>query len=175
MLDIIKAQEADFENVRAFYFSLIEEMADSPFLPGWEAEVYPTSEEIRHAIESGWLYMGMLDGQMAAGMVLNSAATDGYNQVKWIVDAQPEDAMVVHLLGVHPRFTSRGLAKEMTRAAVEIARQAGKKSVRLDVMKGNLPASRVYESVGFQHLETLPLFYEDTGWTDFLMYEYPLV
>lgn len=175
MLDIVQAQPSDFKTVRNFYFSLIEEMRDSAFLPGWQAEVYPTSDEICRAIDNGWLYMGMLDGEMAAGMVVNNLPTDGYEQVKWIVDAEFGEASVVHLLGVHPRFARRGFAKEMARGAVELARKAGKKSVRLDVLSGNIPASRAYESVGFQHLETIPLYYADTGWADFLMYEYPLV
>lgn len=45
------------------------------------------------------------------------------------------------------------------------------KAIRLDVLGGNIPASKLYESMGFKYIETLKLFYEDTGLTDFLLYE----
>ena len=174
MLEIRKARTDEFEAVRTFYFSLCDEMADSPYLPGWEKEVYPTSQEIRQALETQELYIGLLDGEIAAGMVLNNECPEGYDAVSWALDAQGAEIMVVHLLGVHPRFAGRGFAKEMTRWAVGLARQSECATVRLDVMTNNLPAMRVYESVGFQYRETVQLYYEDTGWTDFKMYEYPL-
>ena len=174
MLTVRKARPDEFQAVRAFYFSLCEELADSPYLPGWEPEVYPTSEELQHALDAQELYIGLLGEEIAAGMILNSECPEGYDAVNWAIDAQGEEIMVVHLLGVHPRFSGRGLAKEMTREALRLAREAGCTTVRLDVMTNNLPAMHVYESVGFQYLETIQLYYEDTGWTDFRMYEHVL-
>ena len=174
MLEIRKARVDEFDDVRDFYFSLCEEMSDSPFLPGWEAEVYPTSDELRHALDVQELYIGLLDDEIAAGMILNHECPEGYDTVNWAVAAQGKEIMVVHLLGVHPRFAGRGFAKEMTREAVRLAREAGCTTVRLDVMTNNLPAMHVYESVGFQYRETVQLYYEDTGWTDFKMYEFAL-
>ena len=46
--------------------------------------------------------------------------------------------------------------------------------MRLDVLEGNVPAERLYEGFGFRYLATMPMFYEDTGWTNYELYEYPL-
>ncbi len=48
------------------------------------------------------------------------------------------------------------------------------KAIRLDVLKGNLPAEKLYSGLGFRYLHTLNMFYEDTGWTDYELYEYTL-
>ena len=45
------------------------------------------------------------------------------------------------------------------------------KAVRLDVLKGNVPAERLYKDMGFRYVDTLQLFYEDTGRVDFDLYE----
>lgn len=46
--------------------------------------------------------------------------------------------------------------------AWSVARDRQQKVIRLDVLKGNLPAKKLY---------TLPMCYEDTGWTDYELYE----
>ena len=48
------------------------------------------------------------------------------------------------------------------------------RAITLALLGGNLPAQRLYEGLGFAYMGTVPLFYEDTGWTDFLLYEYVL-
>ena len=75
------------------------------------------------------------------------------------------------MLGVHSDFAGQGLAKEMVRFAIGTAKTAGMKAIRLDVLKGNVPAERLYEDLGFIYVDTLKLFYEDTGRVDFELYE----
>ena len=48
---------------------------------------------------------------------------------------------------------------------------AGSQALRLDVLGTNLPAQKLYTAMGFQYRTTLKLFYEDTGTTDYLLYE----
>ena len=62
----------------------------------------------------------------------------------------------------------------MMEEAVKIAEDMGLKALRLDVLEGNLPAERLYEKVGFQCAGSLNIFYEDTGWADFNLYEYEI-
>jgi len=57
---------------------------------------------------------------------------------------------------------------------IGLAKERGIKAIRLDVLEGNLPAEKTYTSVGFSFVETLQMFYEDTGWTNFKLYEYDL-
>ena len=43
-----------------------------------------------------------------------------------------------------------------------------------DVLGGNIPAENLYRGLGFQYLATLQMYYENTGWTAFRLYEYVL-
>ena len=60
----------------------------------------------------------------------------------------------------------------MVQFAIDHARRHRQKAIRLDVLKGDLPVARLYAGMGFQYLHTLPMFYEDTGWTDYELFEY---
>lgn len=172
MLTIRKAQEAEYPLVKTFYDSLTDAMADAEFNPGWERDVYPAPDFLRSSIANGELYIGELDGQTAACMVVNHAYNEGYRNIAWSLDVPDEELLVIHALGVHPAFAGHGIAKQMARAAQETARQSAVKTIRLDVLEGNLPAERAYVGVGFRYVDTITMFYEDTGWTAFRLFEY---
>ena len=55
-------------------------------------------------------------------------------------------------------------AKETEYNAV---RACGMKALRLDVLTGNVPAEKLYEGAVFRYVDTVKLFYEDTGRVDF--------
>ena len=50
----------------------------------------------------------------------------------------------------------------------------GKKAVRLDILGTNAGAERLYTGMGFRFVQARTLFYEDTGWTEYRLFEYPL-
>lgn len=79
---------------------------------------------------------------------------------------------MIHVLGVHPAFANRGAAKQMVKKVIDTARENNVKTIRLDVLEGNIPAEKVYRKMGFRYVDTIPMFYEDTGWTDFRLFEY---
>ncbi len=45
------------------------------------------------------------------------------------------------------------------------------KAVRLDILGTNSVAESLYTSCGFQFVQQKIMFYEDTGWTEYKMYE----
>ena len=173
-MEIVQAQIEEFDEVRIFYHTLIDGMRDAEYKPGWKKGIYPSDGELREALEAGWLYTGREDGGIAAAMIVNDRSNEGYRQAQWPTPAGDGETAVIHALGVMPHRGGRGLGKEMVRYAIGLAKQQGKKVVRLDVLNGNLPAERLYMGLGFQYVQTVSMFYEDTGWTDFLLYEYPL-
>ena len=79
--------------------------------------------------------------------------------------------LAAQALGVAPERQGRGLAKQLVRQAIHIARTKRQRALRLDVLGTNLPAQKLYTAMGFQYRTTLKLFYEDTGTTDYLLYE----
>lgn len=165
------AQSGEYEKVRSFYRSLISAMKDAEYEPGWEIDVYPAPAFLQESIAGGALYVGELDGKTAACMVVNQQCNEGYRKIDWPSHADPKECMVIHALGVHPDFAGHGLAKQMVQKAVSLAKDAGMKAVRLDVLGGNLPAEKLYEGQGFRKVQTIPMYYEDTGWTDYEGYE----
>lgn len=44
----------------------------------------------------------------------------------------------------------------------------------LDVLGGNVPAEQLYAGQGFKRRGTVRMFYADTGWMDYGLYEYLL-
>lgn len=107
-------------------------------------------------------------------MVLNHAYNDGYAAVSWAADVPDAQLLVIHALGVHPAFARRGIAQRMVQYAIGTARSQGCRALRLDVLGGNVPAERLYTGQGFARRGTVRMFYDDTGWTDYGLYEYLL-
>ena len=66
--------------------------------------------------------------------------------------------MVIHALGVDPEKAGKGYGRKMVQFAIDTARQNQQKVIRLDVLKGNVPAERLYSGMGFCYLHTLPMF-----------------
>jgi len=170
-MKIIRADASSYEAVRGFYHSLIDEMKSADRIVTWVKDVYPAPEFLKESAERRELYLGIEDGQIAAAMVLNCDANEGYRDASWQVDACEGEAMVIHALGVHPRFGGRGFGAEMTRYAIDVARNAGMKAIRLDVLKGNEPARRIYVSCGFEPIGWVQMYYENTGLADFELFE----
>ena len=168
---IKKASPEEYDTVRSFYHSLIDALEGTKYHPKWQKDIYPAPDDLKSAIEADELYIGRVGDRIAAAMVLNQKCNPEYNDVKWPTELARTEFMVIHMLGVHSDFAGRGLAKEMVRFAVGTAKAAGMKAVRLDVLKGNIPAERLYSSLGFIYVDTIKLYYEDTGRVDFKLYE----
>jgi len=171
MLNIRTANEDEYQAVRALYHSMIRAMQKAEYTSGWEIDIYPAPEYLQEVISKKEMYVGEIDGELVAAMVVNHDFNESYNVFDWPTEAAADEITVIHALGVHPDYFHRGIAKQLVRKAVAIARENNQKVIRLDVLAGNLPAERLYEAEGFRHLHTLPMFYEDTGWTDYELYE----
>ena len=173
-MNIIKAKENQYDSVRCFYHSLIEEMQKSPYDIGWKKDIYPSPEFLRESIAKEELYIGMENGKIIAAMVLNHQCNDGYQKFQWQTEAEKNEITVIHALGIHPAYSGKGHAKSMVKKVFEIAADRHQKAIRLDVLSGNIPAEKLYTRMGFQYMDTLQMYYEDTGWTDYELYEYVL-
>jgi len=73
----------------------------------------------------------------------------------WAKIENPDDG-VAHLyqMWVAPEFRGAGVGRGLVDAAVNWARDRGVKAMVLDVTCGNVPATRLYESMGFQPVGT---------------------
>ena len=166
-MKIRAAGASEFVPVRAFYHSVIDGMAGAEYSPGWKKGIYPSDEDLQTALDGGTLFVGEEDGKLCAAMVVNHDNNDSYAKVAWPTDAKPEEVTVIHMLCVHPSRAGRGYAKLLVDYALDMARSGAQKCVRLDVLRGNIPANRLYEGKGFRYIDTVTMFYEDVcckGW-----------
>ena len=171
-MTITKAKPNQAETVRAFYHSMIDAMAGSTVYVGWKKDIYPAPEFLEDSIRRGELYTVLEEDQIVGAMVFNHEYNEGYRNFQWRTEADDSEIMVIHALGVHPNYAGKGYAKAMVQRAIDLARANGMKAIRLDVLEGNIPAENLYIGFGFQYMATLKMYYEDTGWTNYKLYEY---
>lgn len=165
------AESGEFEKVRAFYFEMIDKLETEKYGPGWKKDIYPAPNELKDAIAGRELYILELEKRLAAVMILNSSRGDGYEKLEAESGIKGGDALLIHALGVGFEFQRKGIAAAMVRHAISVAKEKGCLAVRLDVLSGNVPAERLYPKLGFEYMYTVNMFYEDTGFADYKIYQ----
>ncbi len=173
-LNIKKAKADEFEQVVRFYHSVIDALQDAEYNLGWIKDVYPSRDLLKSTVEKGELYLGEIDGETVSAMIVNGEFNDGYKDVKWGTELDSSELLVIHALTSHPDHSGKGIATKMVQKAIELGKSTNAKAIRLDVLSGNYPAERLYRKLGFKYVDTVPMFYENTGLTDFLLFEYTL-
>ncbi len=171
-MELICAKNKDYSRIRDFYYELTDEMENSKFKPGWKKDIYPTQDFLKKSIQNKELYYTTDQSNIQACMIVNHSYNEGYKDVKWSVEASDKEILVIHALGVLPRFSGKGIAKGLVQKVIHQAELQGIKTIRLDVLEGNLPAEKAYTKVGFHYITTLKMYYEDTGWTNYKVFEY---
>lgn len=171
---IRKVEITEYEKLVKLYSDMIDEMPKFGMAVGWIMGVYPTYEFLEEQIAEGNCYVAEEGGEFSGAMIVNTLYNEGYDKVTWPVKASSGEFASLHLLGVLPSFHHKGIGSSLTMKAVEVAKAQGLKALRLDVIDGNLPATKLYEKCGFYHVEDIDLYYDDCGWVKFYLYEYPL-
>lgn len=171
---IYPADPSDFDAAWQFYSDVCEHQAQDAYGPRWTLGVYPAQDDIRSHIAAGELYVQRLGDKIAAAMALTAHEDPEYASVPWLAKAAAEDVAVIHLLAVHPSARGMHAGAGLVREAIRLARASGKRAVHLDVVPGNLAASRIYLEAGFSFVCTHEIYYEDTGTMGFDMYELTL-
>ena len=114
------------------------------------------------------------ENNITAAVAVTPYQTDDYHGIDWQTALKDDEVAVVHILAVNPRFQNRGCAKAIMRDVIGLADSKGLKAVRLDALACNIPAHRLYESLGFQKRDVRHWYAENTGWFDFYLFEYLL-
>lgn len=168
------ACKEDFPAVQAFYWDVTDSIRQNNKTHanlGWEKGVYPSDAFLQSSIEASQLYLLKDGGTLCACAVLNSACNEGYAGCPWSTSCAPDQLLIPHALAVHPSMQGKGIGKALVEQILTLARAQGKRAVRLDVLGAYPPARHLYLSCGFQFVAARKLFYEDTGWTEYLMFE----
>jgi ribosomal protein S18 acetylase RimI-like enzyme len=164
-------QAHDIETVKKLYINVIENTPEIDKTARWVYGKHPTDEGLRSYIENGEMFL-LTDRDTVAGMVaiVMHQGTD-YEDIPWAEKLENDQVATLHLLAVCPDYRGRALGNTILELAGELAKQQGKKALRLDVLESNLPAQRMYEKAGYEYRGKQRWYAENTGWTNFLLYE----
>ena len=173
MLQIRTAAPADYERVRDFYYFLTDAMQDAQYPPGWEKDVYPTQEFLQQSIRNGELYLGESEGRLLSCMVTNHQYNAGYRAAQWSVAASDSELLVIHALGVHPPMPVGGLPSRWSGRSLTWPAAAASKPFGWTCSRAISRGAGLSE-MGFTCRDTMQLYYADTGWTAFKLFEYVL-
>ena len=161
----------DFELVKNCYLDVIAHTPGMQQHARWEYGKHPTEEGLRGYIERGEMYF-LTDGEEIAGMAaVTMYQGEDYESISWQENLENDQVAVVHLLAVRPTYQGKSLGIKMLEEIMRLAVKNGKKALRLDTLKSNIPAQRMYEKAGFSYRGRQRLYAENTGMTDFLYYE----
>lgn len=168
MATVRQARADEVERVLDFYTRMIDGMRGTEFDVCWDHDVHPSHGFLRASTLAGEVYVVEASGEdveprFAAAMVLNAEGDPGYDQVRWQVDAAPDEVLVVHVLATLPEFHGRGFARMLVEAGIATARETGAKALRLDTFTTNVRAQRLYESCGFANCGVYEDFYPHLG------------
>jgi ribosomal protein S18 acetylase RimI-like enzyme len=172
-MNLVNAHE--LETVKEYYIRIIENTPEIEKYARWVYGKHPTDEGLRSYIENGEMYL-LMDQDTVAGMVaiVMHQGVD-YETVSWAEKLGNDQVATLHILAVCPEYRGRALGSTILELAEELAKQQGKRAMRLDVLESNLPAQRMYEKAGYVYRGKQRWYAENTGWTNFLLYEKSLI
>lgn len=140
----------------------------------WVRDAYP----IRQMVVDGFLRQDMFvcyEGSKVAGsIVLNKIPHPSYENAFWQIPVNRENTLIVHTLLVEPEFYRQGIAKKMLSFAEEFAKQNNCSVIRLDTANINIPAKKLYESIGYTQAGLIDLKLDFTD-EFFMCYEKEVV
>lgn len=167
-ITIKPAQEVHLDELEILYDELNDYLADNLNYPGWLKGIYPTRDTAVAALRENSLFLALIDGRIAGSIVLNHEPEDAYSQVKWLIEADYNEVLIVRTLVIHPLFLKHHVATHLLEFARQYAVTEKLKSIRLDVSAYNLPAIRLYAKMGYKHVATIDLGlpYEHLKWFD---------
>lgn len=166
------ATKKDFDEIMDNYLIMTEYPGQVDSGAGWVNGIYPDDNMIQDAVDNNQYYVYELDNTIVGGMIINEAYTDGYESVEWQIATREGEFISIHALGVMPTARGKGIAKKLVKFAQDYGKTHNYKAIRIDVYGVNEAGKKLYPSTGFVLVDTVELYYEDTGLAEYLMYEY---
>lgn len=173
MVHLRKAKIEEAEKILKFYQDIIDSIRQSEFKPKW-GKHYPDLEFVKASIEKREMHVYSNEGDIIAGVVLNNRFDPEYENVDWMVDAKPQETLIIHAFAVASNYAGKGIGKEIFTHIKSTAEKNNQKTIRLDIIDGNVGARKVFEKFGFEYVDTVEIFHEAIGLEKFHLYEYVL-
>lgn len=115
---------------------------------------YPNRDMAKEDIDNNSIY-GVYneDGDILGLFTLDSIAPPHYDEMDWKTDGQP--FLTFHRLAVAEKGKGQGIGGKLIDFSINMAREGGYKSVRMDAYHKNWRALKLYESKGFVRVGTV--------------------
>lgn len=134
------AETDEIEIIYDFYKEVCKELEGAKHSPLWQIGLYPCIEDIKNHIKNKDMYISIIDSRIAGAL-----ATVNHG-----------DYSSLHLFAVHSDFRNQNLGGMMMNKLFEIAKERSNSKIILDVVKGNLPAEKLYQKTGFKYIGEKP-------------------
>ena len=164
-------KENDIDELENLYNTINDYLAEGVNYPGWIKDIYPIRQNAIDGIKSNNLYVAKQNGEIIGSIILNHEPETAYYNVKWKIESDYSNIIVIHTFVIHPAFMKLGIGKALMDFANEYSIQSNIKSIRLDVYEKNVPAINLYEKCGFQYINTVDLGLGNHGLNWFKLYE----
>lgn len=171
MLQISKGTPEDITQLSQLYDELNDYLESHVNYPGWKKGSYPAREDAVSGIQENCLYIAREEEKIAGTFILRHRPEEAYQLVDWQNELKYQEIFVLYTFAVHPKFLHQGIGKQMLEFIIEEAARSKMKAIRLDVYEKNTPAIRLYESLGFQYIDTVDLGYSEYGLNWFQLYQ----
>lgn len=111
----------------------------------WDDQ-YPNAPAFERDVDQGWLWIAVVQGQVAGAAAITTDQEPEYAEVGWDLG---ERAVVVHRLLVDPAFRGLGLAAALMHQAEAVARNWGIAMLRVDTNRENGATLRLFPRLGY--------------------------
>ncbi len=164
----------ELDQIRELYWKLLDSSPKYGQILQWKKNIYPNDDDWTAYIANGEMYLILQDADVIGAVAVTNAQAEEYRKIHWTVKIEDQEAAVVHLLMIAPEYQGQGAATAALDEIIKLAAAKKKKAVRLDAISTNVPAQKLYEKYGFVNCGTAQEYYESTGETEFIFYEYVL-
>lgn len=165
-----KAEINDAEKILKFYQDVIDSIENTEFRPKWN-DNYPDMEFIEKSIGKEELHICTKDDEIIACVVLNNRFDPEYININWNVDASSDEIIIIHTFAVSSNLTGKGIGKEIFSQIKNEAMKNNKKTIRIDIINGNVGAEKVFRKLGFEYVDTVEILHPVAGLEKFHLYE----
>ena len=112
----------------------------------WD-DSYPNREILLRDIDYDCLFGAYNGGKLMGFAALNGHQSEEYEDITWKFG---KPYLVVHRLQIDPEFRGHGIAYDIMLFAERLAKEQGRKAIRLDTRQDNIPAIALYEKLGYK-------------------------
>lgn len=175
MMRLQKAKESDYTRIRAFYDAVIDGTEGMEKHARWKKGSHPFDDVIEEYIKNGDMYMCMDGEQFVSVLAVPFYQDEEYHQIEWDVQAKDDEVATLHIFAIAPEFQGKGYGKKVVNLAIDMAKEKEMKAFRLDALDCNIPAQKLYESIGFELKGKQNLYTDNAGVIEFLYYEKAII